>query len=187
MKRKYLRKRVQEVLKAAKIEGIGEDIYCRKSTSHDDNMLPFINIYPNSESASRYDEAPKRYKKFYDVTIEVITRHDTDDLLCDALDDLAYDIEQAIEGDNVLQGLAGESYDREGNCVEDTEQTSVQYDMQSDGSSPVGAVKLNYMISYVDQPSNKIARTPFSGVDIEYKIGDHGENKAIDNVELDQE
>lgn len=180
MKRKSLRKKVQSVLKAANIAGIGQDVYCRKSTNHEESQLPFICIYPNDETAQRYDEAPKRYKRNYEIVIEVISTHDSDELLCDELDDLADAIEKTIESSRSLQGW--DPYDDLGNQVEDCEATSVNYDIQADGSNPMGAVRLTYSINYIDEPDKPTVTDDFVTVETEWKIGDHGENKAVDKV-----
>lgn len=185
MKRKFLRKRIQEVLKAAKIPGVDQDVFCRKSSSHDDNELPYIIIYPNTENAQRFDEAPKRYKRSLEIVVECITTHDSDQLLCDELDELSYHIEEAIESDEILQGF--KAYDKSGQCVEDTEVTSIQYDSQADGSSPLGAVRLTYSITYIDKPVTQKVFNTFNTVESEWKIGDHGENKAVDQTEIPQE
>jgi hypothetical protein len=185
MKRKYLRKKIQEVLKAAKIPGVDQDVFCRKSSSHDDGELPYICIYSNTENAQRFDESPKRYKRSLEIVIECITAHDTDELLCDEMDELSYHIETAIESDDVLQGF--KDFDKEGHCVEDTEITSVQYDSQADGSSPMGAVRLTYSITYVDKPVTQKVHNTLNTVETQWEIGDHEENKAIDLITIPQE
>lgn len=186
MIRKFIRERVQEVLKAAKIPEVNQDVFCRKSTQHDDGGLPIICIYPNTETVSRFDEAPKRYKRFYDVTIEAISTHETDQDLCDELDMLSYAIESAIESDDVLQGIL--PYDKQSNlCFEDTELTSVNYDMQSDGSSPIGLVRLTYSVSYIDRPFTRKIYNSFDKLESKWEIGNHGDNQAIDNLDIPQE
>lgn len=185
MKRKFIRKRIQEVLKAANIGDVGDDIFCRKSTPHDDIELPYINIYPNNENVERFDEAPKRYMRSYQVTCEIVSMHDTDELLCDELDDLAYYVENAVENDPILQGW--EPYDKDGNCIEDTEVITVQYDQEGNGASPGGSVRVTFNIDYVDAPIIKKVLSPFKGLDTKWEIGDHGDNRAEDSIDLPQE
>ena len=182
MKRKFIREKIQEVLKAAKIPGVDQDVFCRKSTPHDDESLPYIIIYTNTENAQRFDEAPKRYKRSLEIVVECISIESTDQELCDELDALSYDVENAIESNKTLQGF--EPFDNNGSCLEDTEVTSIQYDSQSDGSSPIGAVRLTYSITYIDKPYTEKTFNEFNTVETEWKIGDHGENKAIDNVTI---
>lgn len=184
MIRKYIRKKVQQVLKDANIQGVEQDVFCRKSSPHDDNELPYICIYGNTESANRFDEAPKRYLRSFEIVIEAITTHDDDEKLSDELDDLSYAIELALESDKVLQGLEA---DVNGQCYEDTEITSVQYDTQADGSGPIGAVRLTYAISYVASPYTESIPDVFGKVESEWKIGDHGDNKAVDEFDIPQE
>lgn len=185
MKRKLLRKKVQEVLKSAKIEGIGDDVFCRKSTPHEAQELPYIIIYSNNESTERLDESPKSYIRNLELVVEVITSHDTDELLCDELDDLVSSIETALELDPVLQGFS--SY-YENYKVEDFVASSVRFDQDGGGSSPIGSASIVFNISYYDDPyASKIARSPFSGVETKWNIGDHGDNNAEDSVDLPQE
>lgn len=185
MKRKLLRKRVQQVLKDANILDVGTDVFCRKSTPHDDGELPYINIYANTEGAERFDEAPKRYLRSYQVVCEIVTTHDTDEDLADELDDISGLVESAIENDAILQGF--EPYDDNKNCVEDTEVINVQYDTEGNGSSPGGSCRVTFMITYIDQPITKLITDDFKEVDTKWEIGDHGVNQAEDKVVLEQE
>lgn len=164
---------------------VEQDVFCRKTSQHDDGRLPLIAIYPNSESVNRFDEAPKRYKRFYDVVVEIITKHDTDEELCDELDDLSYYVESAIESDKILQGI--EQHSDLSVCFEDTELTSVNYDMQPEGSSPIGMVRMTYTVSYIDRPYTEPIPDDFEKVESKWEIGDDGDNQAVDNFDIPQE
>ena len=185
MRRKLIRKRVQQVLKDANIPMVEDDVFCRKSVSHDDDELPYINIYPNSENVDRFDEAPKRYRRDFQITCEIVTTHDNDCLLADELDDIANYVEDAIENDSILQGY--DPYDDDGSHIEDTEAISVQYDQEGNGSSPGGSVRLTFNVSYVHNPVSKRVLSPFNGLDTKWKIGDHKENRAEDKLNLPQD
>lgn len=185
MKRKSIRKRIQEVLKAANIEGVEKDVFTRKSTQHDDGDLPYINIYPNTEGAERFDEAPKRYQRNFQITCEIVSVHDNDELLADELDDISDAVEQAIENDPVLQGW--EPFDKEGHCIEDTEVLNVQYDQEGNGGNPMGSCRVTFMVSYIHLATTKKVLAPFKGIDTKWKIGDHLDNQAEDKVDLPQE
>lgn len=185
MKRKFIRERIREVLKSANIDAIGEDIFFRKSTPHDEGNLPYINIYPNNESVERFDEAPKRYTRNFQITCELISTHNTDTLLADELDNISGEIENAIENDEIMQGWR--PYNNNGDCIEDTEVISVQYDGEGNGSNPVGSCRVTFNISYIDAPITKKVLSPFKGVDTKWEIGDHEENRAEDSIDLPQE
>lgn len=185
MKRKFLRKKIQEVLKGANIPGVGQDVFCRKSTPHEEQSLPYIIIYADSESSERFDEAPKRYRRNYQITCEIVSVHDTDEELCDELDDLSGMVESAIENDEVLQGW--KPYDNDGNCLEDTEVVSVQYDQEGNGQQPSGSCRVSFNIEYIDAPITKKVLSPFKGLDTKWEIGDHGDNQAEDTIDLPQE
>jgi len=186
MIRKLLRKRVQQVLKDANITDVGSDVFTRRSYQSDEQLLPIILIYPNTENAERFDESPKRYKRDYQITIEIQTTHDNDELLADELDDLASSVEYAIENDSILQGY--DPYDAENDMhVEDTEVLSIEYDQEGVGSSPVGTCRIVFNISYIHDAYYQRENDPFNGLDTKWDIGDHGENQAADKIDLPQD
>ena len=183
MIRKYLRKRVQKVLSDnPKLKQVISKVVCRRSVASDDNELPIILVYNNQEPSERFDEAPKSYKKFSEFVIEIITSHDTEEELCDELDDLCELVEEAIESDPILRGF--EPFTKNGDKFEDIIHSNIEFDDQGEGSSPIGAARMTFTSMYIKDAFNRIAIKDFIGVDIEWNIGNHGDNKATDSVEL---
>jgi len=182
MIKKYIRKKVQQVLKAANIKGVGQDVFCRRSFNASEEELPLILVYANQNIKEPFDSSPKSYKNMYEIVIEVMTAHDSDEELCDEMDDLEYEVEQAIENDPILRGW--QPLHKDGQYLEETIAGGTQYDSQGNGSSPMGAVRMNFVSVFIEDPSNKKAIDDFLGVDIEWNIGDHGTNKAIDKVDI---
>ncbi len=144
MNRKYIRKKIFDLLKNASLPGIGEDVFSMRSVPTSVESLPVALIYPKDELIDRFDESPKRYARALSITIEVISTHDTDDCLTDELDDLAEAIESVIENDTTLE-LEVESIDLK----------AVIFDQESDGQSPIGSAKITYDITYISEPRSE--------------------------------
>lgn len=183
MMRKSIRQRIQLVLKNANTLA-KSNVFCRKSTPHNGESLPYILIYPNQENVETHDMSPKRYKKQFIVSLELVCTHDDDAKLCDEMDALSEQVEVAIESDYQLQGWEDIELERR---VENTQLISVQMDAQGDGSNPSGAVLISYMITYLDDVVVRVPDDEFINVDIGYEIGDHGDNKVTDNVDIPQD
>ena len=141
MNRKYLRKKVVQVLKDAKIPNIDQDVFSQRSVPSDVDSLPVVLVYTKTMQADRLDESPKRYIKDLDVMIEVVTQHDTDECLADEMDDLSMLVEKAIE----------DSIDLE-KCTEYVNLKTVINDTEGDGQSPIGSSVLTFTIGYVTEP-----------------------------------
>lgn len=141
MDRKYIRKKVVQVLKDAKIPFIDQDVYSQRSVPSAVDSLPVALVYTKTLSAERLDESPKRYIKIIDVTIEVVTQHNDDECLADEMDDLSLSVEKAIE----------DSIDLE-KCTEFVNLKTVMNDTEGDGQSPSGSSILTFAIAYVTEP-----------------------------------
>lgn len=173
MDRKYLRKKIQDLLKAANIEGLGTDIFSMRSIPSNIENLPIALIYPNTETITRFDEAPKRYMRSLNVVIEVITLDDNDECLADDMDRLASDVEKAIEDDIEISG-----------CVESIELQSVNYTTVGEGQSPVGSVIMSYQIEYITEPRSKFTHPDFNTGDVTWHANDHLDDDTKDSIDL---
>lgn len=103
MDRKFLRAKVVQVLKDAKIKGIDQDVFSRRSVPSSIDTLPIALVYTKIMNAERLDESPKSYYKELDITIEVPATHNNDECLADLLDDISLDIEAALENSIELE------------------------------------------------------------------------------------
>lgn len=173
MDRKYLRKKIQDLLKRSNIEGIGKDVFSMQSVPSNIEALPIVLVYPKNENISRFDEAPKRYLRTLNIMIEVILTDDDDECLTDGLDDLSSEVEKAIEQDTEIES-----------CVESIELQSVTYDTASEGQSPVGSAVLNYQIDYITEPRDDFSHPDFNTADVTWNANDHTDPDTKDNIDL---
>lgn len=171
MDRKYLRKKIQDLLKAGNIEGIGKDVFSMRSIPSSIEELPVILLYPKNENISRFDESPKRYIRSLNIIIEVITTDDNDEILSDELDRLSADVEKIIEKDTEIES-----------CVESIELQSVIYDTEGDGQSPVGSATLTYQIDYITEPREEGPLADFNTAGAEWHANDHIDNDTNDTI-----
>lgn len=171
MDRKYLRKKIQDLLKAGNIEGVGKDVFSMRSISSDIEELPIILIYPKNENISRFDESPKRYLRTLTIIIEVISTDNNDEILSDELDRLSSDVENVIEKDLEIES-----------CVENIELQSVIYDTEGDGQSPVGSATLTYQVDYITEPREDGPLSDFNTAGAEWHANDHSDNDTNDEI-----
>ena len=171
MDRKYLRKKIQQLLKDANIPGVGQDVFSMRSIPTGVDSLPLILLYPKNETLDRFDEAPKRYRRSLDMIIEIQTVHDDDELLTDEMDDLAAKVEQVIEDDIVIEA-----------DVEHIELKTVAYDTEGDGQSPIGAVKMTYEIEYITEPRSEVAHPDFNQADAVWNANGHPDDSTKDTI-----
>ena len=173
MDRKYLRKKIQDLLKKSNIDGIGQDVLSMRSVPSSVEHLPIALIYPKNESITRFDESPKRYIRSLNIMIEIITTDDNDECLSEQLDDLSAAVEKAIEDDIDIEKV-----------VESIELTSVVYDSEGDGQSPVGSAVLNYQIDYVTEPRSELNHGAFNTADVTWHANDHTDDDTQDTISI---
>lgn len=168
--RRLIRNHIRDLLKGKKIVP-SDRVVTSRSAPSDIEKLPVILIYTRNENVSAHNEAPKSYKRFVEVVIEVIDTGDDDEKLSDQLDDMADKIEEAIEYDETLGGKA----DR-------LALTSLQSAWESGGQSPLGSLILTYDVLYY-QDVGAHCFPDLEQVGIEHKIA--GENKQNPKELLD--
>ena len=105
--------------------------------------LPAILIYASNESVQRFEEAPKTYRREFSLSIECITAGNEDNDLDLALEEMAERVEDIMEVDETL-----------GDLVNKIELRGSEYQVESDGQSPSGALVLTYAIEFY-QDANK--------------------------------
>lgn len=169
MDRKYLRKKVVQVLKDAKIPLIDQDVFSQRSVPSSIDSLPVALVYAKTLSADRLDESPKRYIKNMDVMIEVVTQHDDDECLADEMDDLSLLVEKAIE----------DSIDLE-KCTEYVNLKTVINDTEGDGQSPTGSSILTFTIGYVTEPRTDWVLPDLKTISTTYQVNGNEDEDAQD-------
>lgn len=175
-KRKRIRKAVEQLLKDSKIPNVGDDIFPYRSIPTEHENLPVILIYPKVENVDRFDECPKSYERILSIEIEIQSTHDTDALLADELDDLSEYVEDAIESSKDLSEM-----------LNDLDLKSILYETESNGSSPIGSVRLSYDLQYYTDESlrSKDKAVAFKRMETTYKIEENEKAKEI--LDLPQE
>jgi len=178
MDRKSLRKKVIEVLKGAKINKIGDDIFSARSVGSQHENLPLILVYTKGESVDRFDESPKSYERDFGISLEIITTHDTDEQLADEMDDLSQLVEdvmeRSIQSDDLFK------------MVNDYDLTNVAYDTEGDGESPIGKVQLDYNFNYTTDESRVFDGPGLKRIKSTYKVNGQQSDDAQDTITLDQ-
>lgn len=171
MDRKYLRKKIVQVLKDAKIQLIDQDVFSQRSVPSSIDSLPVALVYVKTMSADRLDESPKRYIKNLDVTIEVVTQHDNDECLADEMDDLSLAVEKAID----------DSIDLE-KCTEFVNLKTVLNDTEGDGQSPTGSSILTFTIGYVTEPRTDWVLPDLKTIDTNYNFNGNDNKNTQDTL-----
>jgi hypothetical protein len=102
------------------------------------NQLPAASIFTRSETAEVNSEGPRLYQRELEVYVQLVVDGDVD--VDDRIDDLADEVEVAIEADPTLGALAG---------VADTELDRIEGpELSSDGSRIVAMAALVYRVTY---------------------------------------
>lgn len=139
-----------------------ERVYINRVIPTQSEDLPVILIYTTGESISRFNEAPKDYRRVMSVRIECIDKGNTDDDLDFKLETLADKVEEVMEIDDTL-----------GDLVNKSELVSTDYQADPDAESPTGILALTYSVEFFTdaiQPG-KDSLPAFTGADVNYNVG----------------
>ena len=185
--RKVIRKKVVEILKGQ--TDVGAAVFPNATVPPWHNELPVILVYPRSEGISLYGQAPKELERDLDLTIEIIATgpEENEDLstpdvgektLEDILDDIAEQVEQALDVDDSLQSTC------DGSSLQNTE-----FEFDAGGGSPIGSCRLTWGITYYTMAPRD---TEGQGTDddfktskVEFNIGDdENTRESVDTVVL---
>jgi hypothetical protein len=175
MNRKSLRKKVVEILQAANIPGVEQDVFPNRSIPSNIDRLPVILVYSKNAPVERRDESPKSYIINQDIVIECITQNSDDEKLSDELDDLSDAVIKAIEDDFFL----------EENC-EEVSLTSLITDTEGEGQSPAGSTKVTFTMAINYYPRLDIVHDDLKELDNNFKINDNQNNDAKSRVILQE-
>lgn len=175
MNRKSLRKELVNIIKAANIPGVGQQVFPNRSIPTNIQTLPVVLVYSKNAPVDQRDEAPTSYIINQEMVIECITQHDDDEKLSDELDDLSDAVVKAIEDSLFLE--------------EECERVILRgfiSDTDGEGQSPVGSTKVNYTI-----PFNYVPRTDMEFPDLKvlennFKMNDNQDNDAKSIIEFEE-
>jgi hypothetical protein len=131
--------------------------------------LPAIRIFSTNESVSRFNEAPKNYKRNVNVAIECLDTGNDDDQLDMRLEILGEQVETLMELDETL-----------GKLVNKLELTGVAYQYEADAQSPVGSIILTFNIEFFSYAQRETVLDDYLSTGVKWEIGHH--NSSSDGV-----
>lgn len=145
--RKTIRKKIVEILKAANLS-VGQRVFPNATIPPWEEELPVILVYPRSEPADEFAIAPRELKRDLDLAIEIIaagpelnpdtlTPKSGQKSLEDQLDDIAEEIECAMDMDETLGGTCDNSI-----------LTLTEFEYEPGGGQPIGSARMTYAVSY---------------------------------------
>jgi len=187
--RKLIRKKVAELLKNN--TAAGKRVFPNASVPPNEKQLPVILIYPRSESAAKYAEAPRELERGLDLAIEIYAagpevdedgnEPEDEDSLEDILDDLSEQVERIMHKDETLQGTADDSI-----------LTNTEMEFSGTGAQPIGSSRLTYSVTYythaprsIEQQLDRIDN--FEKANVDWNISDDDNTReAKDTIALDQ-
>ena len=187
--RKLIRKKLVEILKNSTDAGVNVFPNATIPPWHSElSESPVILVYVRSESASEYAVAPRELEREIDMAIEIVATGPEENLevetpgkeksLEDILDDIAEQVENAIDSDDSLQGTADNSI---------LKNSELEFD--SSGGSPIGSCRLTYGVTYYTHAprdtSKQNANDDFETNKVDYNISDDDNTReATDTVDI---
>lgn len=185
--RKLIRKKVAAILKNK--TDAGPRVFPNSSIPPWESELPVILVFPKSESASKYSEAPRELERSFDLIVEIMGKGPEIDeegnapsgkkSLEDILDDIAEQVECEISRDDSLGGTADDSI-----------LTATDFEFDGAGALPLGSARLTFSITYFTyyprSVDKQVGLTDFNKNEIEYHIGEENDatREAKDTVDI---
>lgn len=169
--RKLIRKAVIAQLVAAGTSA-GARVHSSRMSPVDDQQLPAINVFVEDEEVTNGESAPREIKRVCSIAIMAWARAAAD--LDDVLDDLAEEIETAMDGDRYFTSTAGGSV-----------LASTEVGLKTDGNRPMGVIQLTYSVTYFTQPRLTAPTDDLDVVDTQYSL--EGEQATADQAHDTQE
>ena len=185
--RKLIRKKIAEILKGN--TDAGENVFPNSTVPvwHSElDDAPVILIFPRTESATKYAEAPKELERDLSIMIEIIaagpeineslkTPGEGEKTLEDILDDIAEQVENILDADDSLQGTCDEA------ILENTE-----FEFDGTGGSPIGSCRLTYGVTYFTMSprttANQNVDDDFKDNEVKFHIGDEDDTVEATDV-----
>lgn len=155
--RQDIRHALKTILLAANTAA-DENVYpCRKTSLWESEELPAICVYTARETAAKFSEAPRRYERTVQASIEAIVQGSTEEEVEDALDAIALEIEDLMDDNRYLViDVAPEDAEEPQMEAQAADSTLIQSssEIKKEGEKFVGGIVLVYqIIYYTDSPS----------------------------------
>lgn len=137
--RRQIRDAIVARLKSANTNA-GQNVFGSRAAPLFKTQLPAILVYTKTETAEVSIDSPREYQRNLVVALELVASAKTEDLLDDALDDLAEQVEISMFAEETLGGL-----------VTDTVLVETEIELLQEGEQPIGAAKISLSMPYFQQ------------------------------------
>lgn len=192
-RRKIIRKRLVSILKNQ--TDAGERVFSNASVPSWIEELPVILVYPRTEDAEKFNQAPLEFRRDINMLIEVQVKgteqpFDTqkgDGLTAeDALDDIIEQIECAIFKDDSL------GCDDQNRAIADEVLiSSTEFEFESDGAQTIGGARLNLVVTYYEHAPESVDKQAglgkFSKVHADWHVGHDDDDPDLTNKEAEDD
>ena len=148
---------------------VEDRVYPTRITNIQPEELPCIGVYTLEEVITKYDEAPKTYKKSLSLYIEISVENTSDGLADDLADDIEYQCTQVLERQDAdIKSALG--------ClVESLDITSVHKAYENIGEKSAVGCQLVYTVEYIEDAVNRTGRQPneadFKKAAVDWDVG----------------
>lgn len=192
-RRKIIRKRIVKLLKGA--TDAGDRVFSNPSVPTWQKDLPAILVFPRTEDATKFGQAPLEFKREVLFGIEIQaegTEQPFDEekgeapTVEDVLDDIAKQVECAMFKDDTL------GCDAQNNAIADEVLIqSTEFEFRDGGETPIGAARLNFLITYYEHAPETIDKQPgitdFKKANVSYHVGHDNADPDLDNKEAEDD
>ena len=103
--------------------------------------LPVILVYPSAEDYTVLSKIPMIHRRDLTVSIQIIASDSSEETMSDLLDQIAEEVEVAIENSDKLGGI-----------VHDINIDTGAATLAGEGQKPEGSWVLNYNVTYIKKP-----------------------------------
>ena len=183
-RRKLIRKAIAKIL--TNTTQAGAKVFTNQSTPVPEEDLPCIKIYPRSEAATKFAEAPRELKRIIDVSVEIFVAgpeepNETDKpTVEDLLDDLADEVECELSRDDTVRSTA-----------DDIILINTEFEFDGSGARPIGSCRMTYAVTYHQLTPDSIDKQTgiedFKRSHTDYHVGHHDEKPDLENTEAEDD
>lgn len=192
-RRKEIRKAIQALL-IDKTDA-GANVFSNLSSSLWSEDLPQIAIYTRSENIEAMNVAPREYKRYVEIAIEIVAEgpedpnSDDGKYLEDILDDIAEQVETEMNRDETI-GTYTDAFGNSCVLVDELILNNVEFEFRGEGSKPTGSARLIFNALYHDyrpaDQSQQGINDNLETVVADWKVG-HNDSEPDDVIEASDE
>lgn len=113
----------------------GNNIFSSRVRPIEEEILPTVQVYANSEQVEIWQEAPREYERKLSLSVQITAK--ADESLEDALDAIAEQVETVLRQDHTL-----------GELCRDVILTGSELTLSENGDTLIGSCNLSYDILY---------------------------------------